>query len=42
VIARPGTCRFFLITAPDEHRDELKASLRDYAGRWAQHAELVS
>jgi hypothetical protein len=41
VIARRGTCRFFLVTAAEQHRDGLAATLRNYAGRWAQHAELV-
>lgn len=42
VIARRGTCRFFLITAADEHQDRLEPALRQFAARWASHTELVS
>lgn len=42
VIARRGSCRFFLITAAEEHRDRLDAALRRFAARWASHTELVS
>jgi hypothetical protein len=38
VIARRGTCRFFLIAAAEEHFDDLATGLRDYAKRWAPHA----
>jgi hypothetical protein len=41
VIARRGTCRFFLITAGDRHWQQLAESLRSYAERWSPHAELV-
>jgi hypothetical protein len=41
VIARRGTCRFFLITATEQHLDDVAAGVRDYARRWAPHAELV-
>lgn len=40
IIARRGTCRFFLITAADQHHDRLAAGLRHYASRWIQHTEL--
>jgi hypothetical protein len=42
VIARRGSCRFFLITAADGHRDRLAASLRRYASGWTPHAELIT
>jgi hypothetical protein len=42
IIARRGTCRFFLITAADRHHDRLATSARDYEHRWAQHAELIT
>ena len=42
IIARRGTCRFFLITAADEHHDRLAASLRHYEDRWTPHAELIT
>jgi hypothetical protein len=42
VIARRGSCRFFLVTAADEHRDCLDAALRRFAVRWGSHTELVS
>ena len=42
VIARRGTCRFFLVTAPDHLRDRIADSLSDYAARWARHAELIT
>jgi hypothetical protein len=42
VIARRGTCRFFLITAAGGHHDLLAASLRRYVSRWTPHAELVT
>lgn len=42
VIARRGTCRFLLVTAPDPLRDRIAASLNDYAAHWAPHAELIT
>lgn len=42
VIARRGTCRFFLVTAEAAHHQQLAASLRSYAGRWISHAELIT
>ncbi len=42
IIARRGTCRFFLITVTDRHHDLLAASLRHYANRWTAHAELTT
>ena len=42
VIARRGTCRFFLVTAADEHHGRLATSLRHYASRWTPHAELTT
>jgi hypothetical protein len=41
IVARRGTCRFFLITATDSHPNALRGSLDAYANRWAKHAELV-
>jgi hypothetical protein len=41
VIARRGTCRFFLVTTAEHHLDRLAASLRTYAERWAPHADLL-
>jgi hypothetical protein len=41
VIARRGTCRFFLVTAVGDHRDRLATSLRHYIAGWSPHAELV-
>lgn len=41
VIARRGTCRFFLVSAAEPHRERLATSLRAYARRWTSHAELV-
>lgn len=41
VIARRGSCRFFLITAAPDHRDRLRGALGRYAVRWAPHAEVV-
>lgn len=42
IVARRGTCRFFLITSADRHHDGLAASVRHYGKRWAGHAELVT
>lgn len=42
VIARRGTCRFFLVTAADAHREQLAMSMGSYAGRWIPHAELIT
>jgi hypothetical protein len=42
IIARRGTCRFFLITVADKHHDLLAASLRKYASRWTPHAEVIT
>lgn len=42
IIARRGTCRFFLITVADKHHDRLAASLPHYENRWAPHAELIT
>ena len=41
VIARRGTCRFFLITAADDHLGRLVASLTEYAERWGPHAGFL-
>jgi hypothetical protein len=41
VIARRGTCRFFLITVDKQHRGQIVAALRSYVDRWVQHAELL-
>jgi hypothetical protein len=42
VIARRGSCRFFLVTATDPHVELLSAALTTFATRWAPHAELIS
>jgi hypothetical protein len=41
VIARRGSCRFFLITAAEAHRESLCAALDNFETRWAPHATLV-
>lgn len=41
VIARRGSCRFFLVAAHDEHRDHLNDRLGRYAVTWKGHAELI-
>jgi hypothetical protein len=41
VIARRGSCRFFLVTAAAAHRDQLARALRCYAAKWSPHAEVV-
>lgn len=41
VIARRGTCRFFLIAAQDDHRRLLLEGLKRYISVWQGHAELV-
>ncbi len=40
VVARRGSCRFFLIAAQPAHRDTLALRLSDYAIRWRGHAEV--
>jgi hypothetical protein len=42
IIARRGSCRFFLVTAAGAHRELLSAALSSFATRWATHAELVA
>lgn len=42
VIARRGSCRFFLVTATESHKKLLAEALTTFATRWAPHAELVS
>lgn len=42
VVARRGTCRFFLVTAADAHREQLAASLDSYTVRSIPHAELIT
>jgi hypothetical protein len=41
VIARRGSCRFFLVTASDGHHERLATSLDQFAARWFRHADLV-
>ena len=41
IIARRGTCRFFLVTAAESHRVRLASSLTDFAVRWARHVDLL-
>ena len=41
VIARRGSCRFFLIAAHDAHRDRLNDRLGHYKVTWKGHAELI-
>ena len=41
VIARRGSCRFFLIAAHDAHRDRLNDRLGRYKVTWKGHAELI-
>jgi hypothetical protein len=42
VISRRGSCRFFLVTAAELHRDWLFAALVTFAERWSEHVEVVS
>lgn len=42
VVARRGSCRFFLVAAAAAHVDQLSVTLATYASRWYPHAELVS
>ena len=41
IIARRGSCRFFLVTATAAHRDPLARALRQYAARWRPHAQVA-
>jgi len=40
VVARRGSCRFFLIAAQHAHRDTLALRLSDYSIRWKGHAQV--
>jgi hypothetical protein len=42
IIARRGSCRFFLVTAVDAHRERLATALRRFAARWTPHAQLAA
>jgi hypothetical protein len=42
VVARRGSCRFFLVAATETHVDQLSGTLAAYASRWYPDAELVS
>jgi hypothetical protein len=42
VIARRGSCRFFLVTASDAHRERFAVGLQEFARLWTPHAELIS
>jgi hypothetical protein len=41
VIARRGTCRFFLATAAAGHRDELTQALSAFTAKWRPHVTLA-
>jgi hypothetical protein len=41
IIARRGSCRFFLGTADPAHQDALADALVEFAARWRPHVELV-
>jgi hypothetical protein len=41
VIARRGSCRFFLVTAAEPHRKSLSAALGSFETTWAPHVSLV-
>jgi hypothetical protein len=41
IIARRGSCRFFLVCASDPHADRLGDALRAFARRWSPHVDLV-
>lgn len=41
VVARRGSCRFFLVVPAPGHRDELAEALDVHAERWSPHAEFV-
>lgn len=40
VVARRGSCRFFLVVAAEQHRSVLRQSLASHSGRWTPHTEL--
>jgi alkylated DNA nucleotide flippase Atl1 len=41
IIARRGTCRFFLVTASEGDQDVLGEGLRTFRDRWNSHVDLV-
>jgi hypothetical protein len=41
IIARRGSCRFFLVTATAAQRTRLAAAVAGFAVKWSPHAELV-
>jgi hypothetical protein len=41
IIARRGSCRFFLVTADAAHQEALAEAVVDFAARWTPHVELV-
>ena len=42
IIGRRGSCRFFLVTAAEDHRESLADGLASFAARWTPHVELAS
>jgi hypothetical protein len=42
IVARRGSCRFFLVTAADGHRDRLGPAVQQFAARWKPHVELLT
>lgn len=41
VIARRGSCRLFVVTAPETTRERLAASIQRFTSRWSAHTTLV-
>jgi hypothetical protein len=42
VVARRGSCRFFLVAAQPLHRDKLEDRLAVYGATWQGHADVVT
>jgi hypothetical protein len=42
VISRRGSCRFFLVTATDDHAARVSSALETFVSRWHPHVELAA